>query len=108
MLKRKCYNKGNVAADDGCAFPVISNEIVLNGWNIVFSKSQVVHTQCGIALLEQGSWNCIKEEMRVLCSEALLRGAIILKTQKAIEASWANSNFSKKQTAAIPVLQIRK
>lgn len=64
--------------------------------------------ECGIALLEQGSWNCIKEEMRLLCSKALLRGAIILKTQKAIEASRANSNFSKKQTAAIPVLQIRK
>lgn len=73
-------------------------------------KSQVVYTQSeyGIALLEQGSWNCIKEEMRLLCSKALLRGAIILKTQKAIEASWANSNFPKKQTAATPVLQIRK
>lgn len=43
-----------------------------------------------------------------LCSKVLLRGAVILKTQKAIEASWANSNFSKKQTAATPVLQIRK
>lgn len=45
MLKRKCHDKGNMAADDGYAFPVISNEIVLNGWNIVFWKSQVVCIQ---------------------------------------------------------------
>lgn len=50
MLKRKCHNKGNMAADDGCTFPVISNEIVLNGWNVVFWKSQVVCTQ--------RMWNC--------------------------------------------------
>lgn len=75
----------------------------------VLEKSGSVYSeQYGIALLEQGSWNCIKEEMRLLCSKALLRGAIILKTQKAIEASWAKSTFSKKQTAATPVLQIRK
>lgn len=58
------------------------------------------------------SWNrgvgTASKRMRVLCSKALLRGAIILKTQKAIEASWANSNFSKKQTAAAPVIQIRR
>lgn len=76
----------------------------------VLEESSSVYSvrECGIALLEQGSWNCIKEEMRLLCSKVLLRGAVILKTQKAIEASWANSNFSKKQTAATPVLQIRK
>lgn len=53
MLKRKCHNKGNMAADDGYTFPVISNEIILNGWNIVFWKSQVVCTQ-SVELL---SWN---------------------------------------------------
>lgn len=77
----------------------------------MFWKSQIVCTQSeqyGIALLERGSWNCIKEGMRLLCFKALLRGAVILRTQKAIQASWASSNFSKKQTAATPVLQIRK
>lgn len=77
----------------------------------MFWKSQIVCTQSeqyGIALLERGSWNCIKEGMRLLCFKALLRGAVILETQKAIQASWASSNFSKKQTAATPVLQIRK
>lgn len=77
----------------------------------MFWKSQIVCTQSeqyGIALLERGSWNCIKEGMRLLCFKALLRGAVILRTQKAIQASWASSNFSKKQAAATPVLQIRK
>lgn len=75
----------------------------------VLEKSDSLYSeQYGIALLERGSWNCIKEGMRLLCFKALLRGAVILKTQKAIQASWASSNFSKKQTAAPPVLQIRK
>lgn len=75
----------------------------------VLERSDSLYSeQYGIALLERGSWNCIKEEMRLLCFKALLRGAVILKTQKAIQASWASSNFSKKQTAATPVLQIRK